>query len=43
MLFGDLKNGGSLSIVVENDAMLLIPKPKVARIPLSETAQISQD
>jgi ATP-dependent Clp protease ATP-binding subunit ClpA len=43
MLFGDLKNGGSLSIVVENDAMLLVPKPKVARIPLSETAQISQD
>jgi ATP-dependent Clp protease ATP-binding subunit ClpA len=43
MLFGDLKNGGSLSIVVENDAILLVPKPKVARIPLSETAQISQD
>jgi ATP-dependent Clp protease ATP-binding subunit ClpA len=43
MLFGDLKNGGSLSIVVENDAILLVPKPKVARIPLSEAAQISQD
>jgi ATP-dependent Clp protease ATP-binding subunit ClpA len=43
MLFGDLKNGGSLSIVVENNAILLVPKPKVARIPLSETAQISQD
>lgn len=43
MLFGDLKNGGSLSIVVENDAILLVPKPKVARIPLSETAQVSQD
>jgi len=43
MLFGDLKNGGALSIVVENDNLLLIAKPKVARIPLSETAKISQD
>jgi ATP-dependent Clp protease ATP-binding subunit ClpA len=43
MLFGDLKGGGALSIVVENDNLLLIAKPKVARIPLSETAKISQD
>ena len=43
MLFGDLKSGGALSIVVENDNLLLIAKPKVARIPLSETAKISQD
>jgi len=43
MLFGDLKGGGALSIVVEDDNLLLIAKPKVARIPLSETAKISQD
>ena len=43
MLFGELKGGGALSIVVENDNLLLIAKPKVARIPLSETAKISQD
>jgi ATP-dependent Clp protease ATP-binding subunit ClpA len=43
MLFGELKGGGALSIVVENDILLLIAKPKVARIPLSETAKISQD
>ena len=43
MLFGDLKSGGALSIVVEDDNLLLIAKPKVARIPLSETAKISQD
>ena len=43
MLFGDLKGGGALSIVVENDNLLLIAKPKVARIPLSETAKIGQD
>jgi ATP-dependent Clp protease ATP-binding subunit ClpA len=41
MLFGDLKNGGSLSIVVEKDAILLVPKPKLARIPLSENTQVS--
>ena len=42
MLFGDLKNGGSLSIVVENDSILLVSKPKVARIPLSENTKIDQ-
>jgi ATP-dependent Clp protease ATP-binding subunit ClpA len=41
MLFGDLKNGGSLSIVVEKDAILLVPKPKLARIPLSENTQVN--
>jgi hypothetical protein len=28
MLFGDLKNGGLLSITVSNDQLLLVPTPK---------------
>lgn len=34
MLFGDLKNGGQLSISVNEDKILLIPKPKASKIPL---------
>lgn len=34
MLFGDLKNGGWLTITVEDDKILLISKPKVAKLPL---------
>jgi ATP-dependent Clp protease ATP-binding subunit ClpA len=34
MLFGDLKNGGWLTITVENDKILLVPKGKVTKVPL---------
>ena len=40
MLFGDLKNGGALSIVVEDNQIMLVAKPKVPRIALSETSEI---
>jgi ATP-dependent Clp protease ATP-binding subunit ClpA len=34
MLFGDLKNGGSLSITVLDDKLVLIPTPKPSKVPL---------
>ena len=34
MLFGDLKAGGSLAITVNNNAIELIAKPKVPKLPL---------
>jgi ATP-dependent Clp protease ATP-binding subunit ClpA len=34
MLFGDLKNGGWLTVSVDNDKLLLISKPKIAKVPL---------
>lgn len=34
MLFGDLKNGGQLSITVDNDKIVLVAKPKVQKVPL---------
>ena len=34
MLFGDLKNGGWLNITVEDNKIMLISKPKVAKLPL---------
>ena len=34
MLFGLLKNGGLLSITVENDSLVLIPSPKEPKTPL---------
>jgi ATP-dependent Clp protease ATP-binding subunit ClpA len=34
MLFGDLKNGGLLSITVNDDALVLIPTPKEPKVPL---------
>jgi ATP-dependent Clp protease ATP-binding subunit ClpA len=33
MLFGDLRNGGWLTISVEDDKISLIAKPKVAKVP----------
>jgi ATP-dependent Clp protease ATP-binding subunit ClpA len=42
MLFGELRNGGSLSIVVENDQLALISKPKVLRIA-NEATQVSEN
>jgi ATP-dependent Clp protease ATP-binding subunit ClpA len=34
MLFGDLKNGGLLSITVNEDKLVLIPTPKEPKVPL---------
>lgn len=34
MLFGDLKSGGWLNITVEDNKIMLISKPKVAKLPL---------
>ena len=34
MLFGDLKNGGWLTVSVVNDKLLLISKPKTVKVPL---------
>lgn len=41
MLFGELKNGGTLNITVTNGSLTLTCKPKVPRIAYSETAQIN--
>jgi len=44
MLFGDLKNGGSLNVTVKNDVIELITKPKVQKVAVvSETIQVNQD
>jgi len=44
MLFGDLKNGGSLNVTVKNDVIELITKPKVQKVAVvSETTQVNQD
>jgi ATP-dependent Clp protease ATP-binding subunit ClpA len=44
MLFGDLKNGGSLTVTVKNDAIELIAKPKAQKaVIVSETSQVNQD
>jgi ATP-dependent Clp protease ATP-binding subunit ClpA len=42
MLFGDLKNGGTLSITVENGSLNLVCKAKVPRISYSEITEIDQ-
>ncbi len=34
MLFGDLKNGGQLTITVDNDKIALVAKPKTPKVPL---------
>ena len=41
MLFGELKNGGTLSITTENGSLNLICKPKVPRISYSENTEIN--
>lgn len=38
MLFGELKNGGSVNITVDDDKLVLIPKPKVLRIANEDSA-----
>ena len=43
MLFGDLRNGGSLAISAANGEIVLTAKAKVPRITYSETAKVDQD
>jgi ATP-dependent Clp protease ATP-binding subunit ClpA len=42
MLFGDLKSGGWLTITVEDNKIVLITKPKVAKVPLLQV-EIKED
>jgi ATP-dependent Clp protease ATP-binding subunit ClpA len=41
MLFGELKNGGSVSITIVDDKIELVAKPKTPRLPLLSTSEIS--
>lgn len=34
MLYGDLKNGGWVHITIDNDKIVLVPKPKASKVPL---------
>jgi ATP-dependent Clp protease ATP-binding subunit ClpA len=43
MLFGDLRNGGSLAISAANGEIVLTAKAKVPRITYSETTKVDQD
>ena len=43
MLFGELRNGGSLSIGAVNGEIVLTAKAKVPRITYSETTKVDQD
>ena len=43
MLFGDLRNGGSLSIGAVNGEIVLTAKAKIPRITYSETTKVDQD
>jgi ATP-dependent Clp protease ATP-binding subunit ClpA len=43
MLFGDLKGGGSLTITVKNDNIVLAAKPKLQRISINEISEINID
>jgi len=39
MLFGELKNGGLLTVSVQDDKLLLVPTPKEPKVPLLSIAQ----
>ena len=41
MLFGELKQGGSLNITVKDNQLTLVAKPKVIRIPLLTTEKVN--
>ena len=43
MLFGDLKNGGGLSITVNSSQLELIAKPKTPKVPLLTVEEIPGD
>lgn len=43
MLFGDLKNGGWLTITVDNDKLVLVAKPKAPKVPLLTVESTVED
>jgi ATP-dependent Clp protease ATP-binding subunit ClpA len=43
MLFGDLKNGGSLTISVTEGALTLTAKPKVQKVIVDEITSVNTD
>jgi ATP-dependent Clp protease ATP-binding subunit ClpA len=43
MLFGDLKNGGWLTITVDNDKIQLLSKPKALKVPLLAVEAPAED
>ncbi len=43
MLFGELKNGGGLTISVVDNKLILTPKAKVPKVQPDETAKVSTD
>jgi ATP-dependent Clp protease ATP-binding subunit ClpA len=43
MLFGDLKNGGWLTITTDNDKIVLVAKPKAQKVPLLAIEIPSED
>jgi ATP-dependent Clp protease ATP-binding subunit ClpA len=43
MLFGDLKNGGWLTITIDNDKIQLLSKPKALKVPLLAVEAPAED
>ena len=43
MLFGDLKNGGWLTITINEDKIVLVAKPKTPKVPLLPAETIVED
>ena len=43
MLFGELKNGGTLAITVQDDKLVLIPTPKEPKVPLLSITTADKD
>jgi ATP-dependent Clp protease ATP-binding subunit ClpA len=43
MLFGDLKQGGNLSITVNNNQLELVAKPKISKVPLLTVENLTSD
>jgi len=43
MLFGDLKQGGNVSITVNNNQLELVAKPKISKVPLLTVENLTSD
>jgi ATP-dependent Clp protease ATP-binding subunit ClpA len=43
MLFGDLKNGGWLTITIAEDKIVLVAKPKASKVPLLTVDTSTED
>ena len=41
MLFGDLKNGGQVTITIVNEKITLVAKPKASKVPLLTTEVVN--